>query len=361
MKDYYDILGVSRNASEDDIKRAYRRLAHQYHPDKAGGDEKKFKEVSEAYAVLSDREKRAQYDRFGRVFEGVSASGQEGGGFQGVRFEDLFRGFGFDFTEQGFGDLFSEVFGGRRTRAGRARGEDIGVDVEVSFAEAAFGTTRELELRKYVICSRCHGSGAEPGAGMKTCPTCHGTGEISRTQRAFFGTFTERHMCAACRGEGKVPEKHCAQCRGEGRVREIQKLRITIPAGIEDGGLIRIAGHGEAPERGGVPGDLYASVHVRPHPMFRREGNDIHMRAEISFVEAALGGTIEVPTLEGKTMRLEIPAGIESGKIIRLSHQGIPSARGRGDMLIEVQVKTPKRLSKKAKQLLKELADELQP
>jgi len=357
-KDYYQILGVSRDASEDDIKKAYRKLAHQYHPDKEGGNESKFKEINEAYQVLSNAQKRARYDRFGDAAEGPGFS--PGSGFD-------FSGFGQGFGQQGFegfdfGDIFGEFFGGKGRRAGRAgeRGRDIAVDVEITLEDAFRGAERVFELKKLDRCTRCSGNGAEPNTPIKTCPTCQGSGYLREARQTFLGTIATETVCARCRGEGKTPEKPCSACRGEGRTPEVKKISLRIPQGIRDGEMIKIAGEGEAGLTGKRAGDLYATIHVKPHPHFRRDGDDIRLARDVSFAQMALGGTVEIPTLDG-TVRMEIPPGTDPGKTLRLRGKGMPRlhGRGRGDMIVEIRLQTPKKLSRRARELLGELDREM--
>ncbi len=353
MKDYYQILGVPRTASEEEIKKAYRKLAHKYHPDKAGGDEKQFKEINEAYQVLSNKEKRAQYDQFGRTFEGAAG-------------ESPFGGFsGFDFGN--FGDveeIFESFFGGARTggaaRERVRRGSDIAIDVELTLEEAFTGTVRKVQLRKLSPCARCSGSGQEPGTAMVKCPRCKGSGEIDEVRRIFIGTFRQVTVCPECGGRGMRPEKNCTECLGEGRMPRTSETTISIPPGIRDGETIRLSGEGEAGGRGGVAGDLYVKIHLRPHPVFRREGDDLLLHVPILFTQAVLGGTIEATTIDGK-IRLRIPPGTPSGKVFRIAGKGMPRlhGQGRGDELVEVRIHIPSKLSRKAKKLLEELEGEL--
>jgi len=362
-KNYYEILGVPKNAGDDEIKKAYRRMAQKYHPDKPGGDEAKFKEINEAYQVLSDKQKRGQYDQFGTTFEQAQAQGGAGG-FNGFRdfsgFAEAFSGGG-DFG--GFGDIFSDLFGGGR--GGRAssqvqRGKDISMEILISLEEAAAGVEKELNIRKPVVCSRCSGQGGEPGSKIETCPECGGSGAVSRTRRAGFFSFTSTETCPTCRGAGKKASNPCSQCGGDGRVNEQVKIIVRIPAGIESGQIIKLSGQGEAPPLGGRPGDFYVTVNIQPHSNFKRKGEDLYYDLFIHFTQAALGDEIEIPILEG-SVKLKIPIGVESGEIIRLKGQGMPrfQGRGRGDMMVRIHVRTPKKLSKKARKLLEELREEL--
>ena len=350
-KDYYNILGVAKEATPDEIKKAYREKAHKYHPDKNGGDEAKFKEVNEAYQVLGNAEKRSHYDQFGRTFD--DANGQPGFDFSN------FGGVDFD-----LGDIFGEFFGGsdksgRRSSRKNYRGRDIGVTLEILLEEAFRGVAKDIELRKLVRCSRCKGEGGEPGTGKIKCKTCDGAGEIKKTQRTFFGVFAHSTVCATCNGEGQYPEQICRECSGDGRVRKIEKISIPIPAGIESGGILRIHAKGEEGLRGGEAGDLEIRIMVKLHPIFERDGANLLSEAEISFVAAALGGVLEVKTIDGQ-VELKIPAGTPSGTMFKLNGKGMPySATRRGDHLVSVNIRTPKKLSGKAQKLLKEIEGEL--
>lgn len=370
-KDYYNTLGISKGASDGEIKKAYRKLAHKHHPDKKGGDEKKFKEINEAYQTLSDKQKRGQYDQFGSTFEQAGAGGG-GAGFGGFDYSDIFRrasagggGIKFDFGNMGgFSDAFGDIFGGRRERAEvRFRGEDISVDVEMTLEEAAKGLEKELNIYLRSTCSSCHGSGAATGSKIKECPTCHGAGQIRKTKRTFLGSFAQVETCPDCHGEGSRPEKNCPKCGGDGRVRETRKIKITIPAGIADGQTVQLAGQGEVGTRPAsgksVPGDLFVTIHVKPHPHFQRKGDDIYFDLKINLSQAILGDHLEVPTLDGK-VKLKIPAGIQSGKIIKLSDKGLPHLQGygQGDQLIIVKIKIPERLTKGQKRIVEEMKKE---
>lgn len=361
MADYYNILGVSKGASDDEIKKAYRKLAHKYHPDKSGGDEKKFKEINEAYQVLSDKTKRTQYDQFGQTFgAGGGPAGQGGFDFGGFDFGGFSRkggGFEFDFGGGDFEDIFSNIFGGGTRRATRKRrGQDIQVDVEIDFREMAEGTTREISLRKSVVCDHCSGTGGEPGAKVETCPTCKGTGRVEKVTRSFFGSFSQVSTCPECQGEGKIYSKKCTKCGGDGRVKEDQRITINIPAGIADGQTISMTGQGEAGEKGARPGDLYVIVHVKKHPKFSRDNNDVLSTEHIPFSLAAIGGETEVETIDGKLI-LKIPAGTQSGEIFRIKGKGIPDLHGRGvgNHLVKIIVRIPKKLTREQKRLVEEL------
>ena len=359
-KNYYDILGVSKGATDDEIKKAYRKLAHKYHPDKSGGDEAKFKEINEAYQVLSDQSKRQQYDQFGQTFEGGSAGA---GGFGGFDFSG-FQGFGgqnggFEFGGEGFEDIFSNIFGGNSRARRRSRGADIQVDVEISFAEMVNGTEKDIELYKRVVCDRCHGSGGEPQADMKTCPTCKGSGRVETLRRSLFGSFSQVSECPECHGEGKIYEKKCSKCGGDGRVKEEQKIKLNIPAGIADGQTMSMQGQGEAGEKGAPAGDLYINIRVLPHKKFKRRGQDILSTEFVPFSVAALGGKIEIETING-TLILKIPSGTQSGEVFRIKGAGVPELGGRGvgNQMVTVVVKVPKSLSREQKDLLEKLKNQ---
>jgi molecular chaperone DnaJ len=357
MKDYYQILGISRSASQEDIKKAYRKLAHKYHPDK-GGDEKKFKEINEAYQILSNKEKRDQYDRFGRVFEG-GAEFEPGAGFNwawGRPGEEL----DFDIGELGY--LFEEMFGfgGPQKKRDFKRGRDLEVELWLSLQELLKGKEREISLEKQVVCSRCQGTGAEPGTKVKECFSCRGTGQVQQIKRTLFGSFTRSTICPECGGEGSRPDDPCNVCKGEGRIKAKENIKIFIPAGVDTNQVIKIEGKGEAGRRGGKQGDLYVRIFIKSHPVFKRKGDDLYVHLPISFSQAVLGDEVEVPALEGTKILLKVPQGTESGKILKISGKGIPrfSGYGRGNMYVELIVKIPKKLTKRQKQLLEELRKE---
>lgn len=368
-KDYYNTLGVSKDASDDEIKKAYRKLAHQFHPDKAGGDEARFKEVNEAYQVLSDKEKRTQYDQFGQTFEQAQAGGGFSG-FEGFRdFSSFAEGFDFNFGRSGqsrggfsgfediFGDIFQQAgFGGRGSRTRAARGEDIQVDIEITFAEMAHGVEKELELYKRVKCSICEGSGVDPGSKKVDCQTCKGEGQVQTNRRTILGTFSQVSTCPECRGDGKIPEKKCKECSGDGRVRAYEKIKIKIPAGIKDGQTIRLENLGEVGERDGGAGDLYVNVHVIADKRFERKEDDIHSDVEISFSQAALGDKIDVETIDG-SVKLKIPSGTQSGEVFRLKGHGVKhlSRYGHGDQYVKIQVVTPKNLTREEREIFEKL------
>ena len=350
-RDYYEVLGVSKTASADELKKSYRKLALKYHPDRNKGNkeaEDRFKEAAEAYAVLSDPQKRAQYDQFGHSLGGSGFQGFEG-------FEGSFQGFG-----DIFGDLFEDFFGTSSRRGGSggsrsgSRGADLEYSVEISLEEAARGKEVTIEFPRLERCESCQGSGAEPGSQSTICPDCGGHGEVRISQ----GFFTMRRTCPRCHGEGRQITKPCHICRGSGRARKVRKLNIKIPAGIDDGSQLKVASEGEAGERGGPRGNLYVYVSVKPHSIFERAGRDLLLEARIGIHQAALGTQIEVPTLDGK-VRLKIPAGTQPGSVFRLKGKGLPDLRGHGgtgDELVRINVEIPERLSSEEKRLLEEFA-----
>ena len=362
-KDYYQILGVSKTASPDDIKKAYYKLAHKYHPSRKDGDEKKFKEISEAYQTLSNKEKRGQYDRFGRVFEAGVPGAEPGFDFQwawgkpGMDFEDIFRS---DFGN--LGEIMEEMFGfgTPKRRKNFKRGRDIEIDVEIPLEDTLKGREKAVTMYKYITCSRCQGNGAEPGTKISECFSCRGTGEVQQIKKTFFGSFTRYAVCPECGGEGHRPEKSCNVCRGEGRVKGEEGIKIFIPAGVDTNQVIKIEGKGEAGKKGGKPGDLYIRIFVKKHPIFARKGDDLYISVPISFSQAALGDEIEIPTLESQKIFLTVPSGAESGKILRISEKGVPyfSSHRRGNLYVQLIIKTPKKLTKKQKELLEQLRKE---
>jgi len=358
MKDYYQILGVEKTASEDDIKKAFRKLAHKYHPDKKGGDEAKFKEASEAYAVLSDKKKRAEYDTYGRSFAGGAGGPQ--GGFGGFDFSN-FQGFG---QQQGaggvefdLGDIFGEFFGGGGGAGRTRRGRDISIDIELSFSESIFGAERRVLISKTSACATCSGSGAAKGSKTIQCATCNGKGGIRETRSSFFGTFTSMRTCPQCHGKGQVPEKPCEVCRGAGIAKLEEEIRVVVPAGIEDGEMIRMPGKGEAVAGGGA-GDLYVKLHVKQDPAFSREGNNLLTSLPLKMTDALLGADYRIRTLDGEET-ISVPAGVQHGELIRVRGKGVPYGRGtRGDLLVRADIEFPKKLSKKSRDLVEKLREE---
>lgn len=361
-RDYYEVLGVTKTASEDEIKKAYKKMARKYHPDLNRDNpkeaEEKFKEVNEAYSVLSDPQKKAQYDQFGHAaFDGSAGAGGFGGGFSGGGFSSADMGDIFG----GFGDIFGDFFGGRSSSSHRnapVQGSDLRYDLEISFEEAAFGLEKELTVPRTEQCSKCHGTGAAPGTSPTTCPDCHGSGTVQKSINTPLGRMMTSSTCSKCHGTGKIIKTPCPNCHGSGKETVTRKIRVKIPKGVDHGSRIRVAGAGEAGERGGANGDLYVYVFIKPHKLFKRDGANVLCEVPISFVQASLGDTIEVPTLYGK-VEMKIPAGLQSGTIMRLEGKGIPILRRenqKGDQLVRVKVLTPQRLSQEQKDLLRKFA-----
>lgn len=354
-RDYYEVLGVPRSASKDEIKGAYRKLAMQFHPDrnKDAGAEEKFKEISEAYAVLSDDAKKSTYDQYGH--SGFDQRYSQEDIFRNANFDDIFREFGFGGGP--FEDVFSSMFGMGGGRRGEI-GHDLRYDMEISLEEAAKGISKEVEYSHTIACRRCKGSGGEQGSGVKTCAKCGGRGQVQQIRNMGpFGRMVTASTCPSCRGKGQSFEKTCKECYGKGAIRKSEKLEIIVPAGVESGNRIRYRGMGEFGKDGS--GDLYVIVGVREHPVFERDGEDLHMDMKISMVQAALGGEIEVPTLFGK-VKMEMPAGTQPNEKFRLRGEGMPQARGRGkgDLYVRVRVEIPGKISQKQKELLKEFEKE---
>ena len=354
-KNYYDILGVQKGASSDDIKKAYRKLAHQYHPDKGNGNAEKFKEVNEAYQILSNTEKRNQYDQYGQTFEQAQ---RNGGGFGGGNpFGGFSQGAG-DF-EFDLGDIFGDIFGfgggGRTSR--RTRGVDLEMALTLTFEEAVFGADKKVVLQKKDACTTCSGSGAAPGSKIIECSKCHGSGKIRTNQRVLFAQFASVVACDMCDGEGKIPEEPCRVCSGSGIFERTKTLEVHIPAGVDEGQRIRISGEGEVGYRGSQSGDLFLVLHIKPHKQFSRQGTSLLFELPITFAQAALGSKLIISTLDGD-IELKVPAGTQSGKVLRVSGKGVPviSSGKRGDLLVTVHVIIPQKLSKKETELIKELA-----
>lgn len=356
-KDYYKILGVEKGASEDDIKKAFRRLAHEHHPDK-GGDQAKFKDINEAYQVLGDKQKRAQYDQFG------SAAFEQGAGFGGFNGANGFGGF--DFNQGGFnvnmddfgdlGDMLGGMFGfsGRGGGQKRKQGKDIETEIRLTFAEAVFGAEKEIKLFKHDPCTTCKGSGSDPEGKISSCQTCGGKGRVQQAQRTIFGVMNTVVTCPDCQGTGQRVEKPCKECSGTGVNRQEKLLRIRVPAGMNDGEALRLSGEGEFPGRGGLSGDLYVRVVVAKHPIFRREDRDIRSSVDVPFTIMTIGGSVEIETVDGD-VTLKIPSGTKAGTVFKLKGKGVPHGHGRGDHLVTVMPEIPEKLSKEQKKLLEEL------
>jgi molecular chaperone DnaJ len=357
QKDYYKILGVQKNSDQEEIKKAYYKLAHKFHPDKGGGDEEKFKEINEAYQVLGDKEKRAQYDRFGTTFNNAGAQGFSGFNNMNFNWEDIA---GFEGLEDIF-DIFGNGFGGfRQKEEDLKKGSDLEIILEIPLESVLKEQKREIKISKMIKCSRCDGSGAEPGSKIKECFTCRGKGRVQQIKKTIFGTFTQYTICPECKGEGTMPEKPCNVCHGEGRIKKEETINVEIPAGVDNNQVIKVKGKGEAGKRGGKQGDLYIRISIENHPLFKRKRDDIFLEANITFSQAVLGDKINIPTIDGKNIIMKIPQGTESGTTMKVSGRGIPHFKGigRGDMFIRLNINTPQKLTKKQKDLLEELRKE---
>jgi len=355
-KDYYEVLGINKKASKEEVKKAFRKLAHKYHPDK-GGDETKFKEASEAYSVLSNDKKRAEYDTYGQAFSGGGGAHSQGNGAneQGWDFSGFQDGINFD-----LGDIFENIFtggvgGGRGSRV--KRGSDISVDIQILFRESIFGTSRSIKIMKNSNCHTCNGTGAKNEHETIACKTCDGKGKVHEAKRSFLGTITAVRECSNCFGKGTVPKEKCPTCQGSGVTKNAEEINFSIPAGIQNGEMIRLSGKGEAVPHG-ISGDLYLRIHVEPHPIFKRDGNNLLMDLNVKLSDAILGANYSIETLDGK-ISLTIPSGSSSGEVLRLRDRGIPIGTAkRGDLLVKLIVKTPNKLSKKARKLIEELKGE---
>lgn len=359
-KDYYNVLGVDKKASKDEIKKAFRTLAHKYHPDKKTGDDAKFKEINEAYSVLSDDNKRAQYDQFGSAGPGMGGGygGFNGGaGFDGFDFSQFTQGANGQSFEFDFGDIFGDIFGGGNRKQSK-RGRDISIDVELSFEDSVFGVERTILLNKTSKCDFCSGTGAEKGSEMQTCETCNGKGSVREVKRSFFGQFESVATCSKCQGKGKIPKTKCTHCHGSGILKRESEIKVKIPSGIENGEMIRLSGGGEAIS-GGENGDLYIKVHVKKHSVFRKEGTNLVMDYPIKLSQALLGDTVVIHTLDGD-VSLKIPEGVMHGEVLRMKGKGVPTGNGsvRGDILIRTNIQLPKKLTKEARKAIEMLRSE---
>ncbi len=362
--DYYELLGVTKTASQDEIKKAFHKLAHKYHPDK-GGDESKFKEINEAYQVLSDAQKRQQYDQFGKGFDG-GGQGNPFGSAQGGDFNWAWQNSNVNFESEDLSDIFENLFsfgGGGARRASKKdirKGKDIQVDIEITLEQTLKQTEKKISLIKQILCQRCSGNGAEPGTKINECFSCRGSGQVQQVKRTILGSYTAFGICPECKGEGTKPEKACNVCKAEGRLKGEEKIDILVPAGIDNNQAIEIEGKGDAGKKGGRAGNLYVRIFVKQHSIFERKGDDLYVLQEINYSQAILGDEIEMPVLEGTKIILTIPQGTESGKVLRVLGKGIPTfgGYGRGNMYVELKIKTPKKISREQKRLLEQLKQE---
>lgn len=361
-KNYYETLGVSKNASKDELKKAFHKLAHKYHPDKNKGNDTKFKEVNEAYQVLSDDQKRTRYDQFGSTDGPMSGSnyGRQGGqssGFEGFDFSGFQNGQDFDMGD--IGDIFGDFFGGgmgRGTKNSR-RGRDIQTEIELTFEESIFGVSRKISIEKQSTCDICKGTGGRVGTKINTCSTCNGNGQIREVRRSILGSFSTTKICDSCLGSGKIPSEKCPNCRGAGVYRKQKEIELNIPAGINNAEMLKMTGQGEDIQ-GGPSGDLYIKVRVKPHLIYKREGLNLTMDLPIKLTDALVGVVYNLKTLEGNTIEVKIPEGINHNELLRVRGKGVPSSRGRGDIILRIQVKMPSRLSHKSKEIIEELKKE---
>ncbi|MHB8860164.1 MAG: molecular chaperone DnaJ [Minisyncoccota bacterium] len=354
-KDYYNVLGVDKKATQDDIKKAFRKLAHKHHPDKGGSDDK-FKEITEAYSILSDEKKRREYDAYGQSFPG----GNPGAGSNG---QNPFGGFDFSGFQQGgaefdFGDIFGDIFGRGGHQARAPRGRDISIDLEIPFKDAAFGTERTVLIGKVSTCNVCRGTGGKPGTELETCKTCNGSGSIHEVRNTVFGQMASTRACTVCEGTGKIPKEKCTTCKGHGVLRREVEMKISIPAGIDNGEMIRLPQQGEA-VKAGTAGDLYVKIHVKPHAVFRRDGSNLLMNLPVKLTDAVLGTTVSIESLEGKTLEVKIPPMKKAEEHLRVRGKGVPTGgSSRGDLIIRLEVALPHKLSGKAKKFIEELKTE---
>lgn len=353
-KDYYNILGIKKNASKEEIKKAFHKMAHKYHPDKKSGDEAKFKEINEAYQTLSNEQKRAQYDQFGSAYQQNMGGAGAQGGFGGFDFSGFQQG-GVEFD---LNDIFSDFFGGGRGRGRREkRGRDISTEISISFKESVFGVTRRMLITKQSKCESCSGSGAKKGTKLEKCSKCNGQGKIREMKRTILGAISTENICDNCLGQGEIPKEKCSLCKGGGVLRKEEEITIEVPAGIRSGEMIRMSGMGEAVQ-GGTPGDLYIKINVSSHPVFKRDGKNLVMDMSIKLTEALLGATKKIETLGGK-LEVKIPSGVSINEILRVKGKGIPvTGSKRGDLLIKLNIDLPKKLSKKVKRIVEDLSRE---
>jgi len=358
-KNYYETLDVQKNASKEEIKKAFHKLAHKHHPDKNNGDDKKFKEVNEAYQVLSDDQKRSRYDQFGSA-DGPMGGGNYGGqqgGFGGFDFSGFQNGQGFDMGD--LGDIFGDFFGGGMGRGAKKtkKGRDIQIEIEMSFKESIFGVKRTVTFSKQSTCNICKGTGGKVGTKMNTCSTCKGHGQIREVRRSILGSFETTKICSTCLGTGKTPSEKCSNCHGTGVYKKQNEIELNIPAGVNDGEMLKMAGQGEDIQ-GGVSGDLYIKVRVKPDAVFKRDGLNLTMDLPIKLTDALLGMNYDLKTLEGNNIEIKIPEGINHNELLRVRGKGVPSSRGRGDIILRIQIKMPTKLSRKEREIIEELKKE---
>lgn len=358
-KNYYETLGVEKNASKDELKKAFHKQAHKYHPDKNKGDDKKFKEVNEAYQVLSDDQKRARYDQFGSADGPMGGGGGQsgfGGGFEGFDFSGFQNGQGFDMGD--IGDIFGDFFGGGMGgKTSRRKGRDIQTEIELSFEESIFGVSRKISISKQSTCEICKGTGGKVGTKMNSCKTCNGQGQVREVRRSILGSFSTTKICDVCLGSGKIPSEKCSNCSGSGVYKKQKEIELNIPTGINNGEMLKMTGQGEDIQ-GGPSGDLYIKLNVKPHSLYKRDGLNLTMDLPIKLTDALMGVVYNLKTLEGNNIEVKIPEGINHNELLRVRGKGVPSTRGRGDIILRIQVKMPTKLSRRSKEIIEELKKE---
>lgn len=355
-KDYYETLEVNKNATKEEIKKSFHKLAMKYHPDKNGGDDKKFKEINEAYQVLSDEKKRAMYDQYGSAGPNMGGGAYSGQGFGGFDFSGFQNAQGFDMGD--LGDIFGEFFGGGTSnRRSKKRGQDIEMAIDLSFEESIFGVSKIITIEKQSKCDVCNGTGAKPGTKMNTCKNCRGNGQIKEIKRSILGSFSTTRVCEKCFGSGQVPEEKCGRCRGDGVVNRKEDIKIDIPAGVENGEVLKMSQGGEYIQNG-IPGDLYLRLRVKNHSLFKKDGINLTMTLKIKLTDSLLGTTHKFKSLDGKDLEIKIPEGIKHNELLRVRGKGVPSTLGRGDLIVKVEIITPTKLSKKGRELVEKLKEE---
>ena len=355
-KDYYETLEVNKNATKEEIKKSFHKLAMKYHPDKNGGDDKKFKEINEAYQVLSDEKKRAMYDQYGSAGPNMGGGAYGGQGFGGFDFSGFQNAQGFDMGD--LGDIFGEFFGGGMSnRRSKKRGQNIEMAIDLSFEESIFGVSKTIIIEKQSKCDVCNGTGAKPGTKMNTCKNCGGNGQIKEIKRSILGSFATTRVCEKCFGSGQVPEEKCGRCRGDGVVNRKEDIKIDIPAGVENGEVLKMSQGGEYIQNG-IPGDLYLRLRVKSHSLFKKDGINLTMTLKIKLTDSLLGTTHKFKSLDGKDLEIKIPEGIKHNELLRVRGKGVPSALGRGDLIVKVEIITPTKLSRKERELVEKLKEE---
>ena len=355
-KDYYETLGIGKKATKDEIKKAFHKLAMKHHPDKNGGDDKKFKEINEAYQVLSDEKRRTMYDQFGSTGPNMGGGAYGGQGFGGFDFSGFQNAQGFDMGD--LGDIFGEFFGGGMGgRRSRRKGQDIELALDLSFEESIFGVSKTITIEKQSRCDTCNGTGAKTGSKMNTCKTCGGKGQIKEIKRSILGSFATTRICEKCFGNGQIPDEKCGRCRGDGVVNRKEDIKIDIPPGVENGQILKMSQGGEYIQNG-IPGDLFLRLRIKKHDLFRKDGDNLIMNLKIKLTDSLLGTTHKFKSLDGKDLEIKIPEGIKHNELLRVRGKGVPSVLGRGDLIVRVEINTPTKLSRKERELVEKLKEE---